>query len=1153
MKNFYSIPLHAESIRCGRKQRVTSNHFKGFFQKFLFSAVLVLLTMVGAQAQVTTSSINGTVKDANGEVLIGATVRATHQPSGTTYGSTTNTEGQFNIANMRVGGPYLIEVSYIGYQPRNYSNVNLQLGVPYQLGATLSEGGTDLQEIVVTADQGSVFNAQKTGAATNVTSKQIESLPTISRSITDFTRLTPQANGNGFAGRDGRFNNVQIDGANFNNGFGLNTNPLPGGNSQPISLDAIEQIQVNIAPYDVRQSGFTGAGINAITRSGSNEFSGSVYGFFRNQDFTGGKVNGNEIDKGDDNSSKTLGFRLGGPIIKNKLFFFVNGEKVENKGTNPFAVNLWRASEDGVADPDNNIARTSRADLEAVRNHLINQWGYDPGSYEGYARDNGTESFNFLARIDWNISDKHKLAVRYNQVKGEAASLVNGSSGPYPRSSNNRVSDQSIAFSKTMYNTENIVRSASLELNSTFSPRISNQLLATFSRIQDTRTSPSEIFPMVDIWDGTGANSNYMTFGYELFTYGNDVLNDNYSIVNNLTYLAGKHNITAGASFESQKFGNQYIRLGTSYYRYASVEDFLTTGTANEVAPIMFGLTYPYEGQDTYAPIKLGTAGLYVQDKYTVNERLDVTLGVRADMPIYMNDLTANSAIDALELLGTDGKPRHYTTGEWPKSRVMLSPRIGFNYDALGDGSLQIRGGTGFFTGRVPFVWLTNMPSNSGVIQNNVEPGSYADVAGWIGDIRFNPDPYHWLNNTPASASNVFIKTPKAGVPSSFALVDRDFKMPKVWRTSIGADYTIPGTPLVATVDLMYTKDINAAYQFGANRVTQAPAQMNNAGDNRDLFLNSKDAAYNSKVGPNTGVVLTNTDEKGYSYNTTVGLSLPARSGFFGSVYYTYTKSKDISGNPGSNASSAWGGSPSINNPNEQILYNSQYAIPHNVVANLSFRKEYINHLATTISLFYNGSHQGRYSYTYNGDINGDGLNADLLYVPRQASEIAFEDIKDKSGAVLFSAAQQREAFDAFIDNDDYLSERRGKYAERNGALLPWLNRFDVRILQDIFTDIGGKRNTLQLSADIMNVGNLINSKWGVQQTLNNAQGLLTPAPNAVDSRGNAVYRATATPAFQMRTVSEGGKNVLPTKAVRDLTTTGTTWYMQLGVRYIFN
>ncbi len=624
-------------------------------KKNLLSALLMLLCSVSLYAQVTTSSITGTVRDAKGEPLIGATVKAVHVPSGSVYAASTNTDGRFNMANMRIGGPYTIDVSYIGYQTQTITDVSLRLGNPYSLNAALNETGTTLQEVSVTGERSQIFNAARTGAATNVTSEQITTLPSISRSLTDFTRLTPQSNGNGFAGRDGRFNNVQIDGANFNNGFGLSSDLLPGRSIQPISIDAIEEVQVNIAPYDVRQSGFTGAGINAVTRSGNNEFSGSAYGFYRNEDFVGYRINGESLPDPNETSSHTLGFRLGGPIIKNKLFFFINGETIESKGTNPSAVNPWKPSDNGIANPEQNIARTTRADLEAVKNHLINTWGYDPGAYENYANENGSKGTNFLARIDWNINANHKLAVRYNQAIGEQGSLVNGASGPQPRSGGgnnsafNRVSQNSIAFSKTMYNTEDVVRSGSLELNSTLNSRLSNQLLATYSRIQQTRTSPSELFPMVDIGDGTGGNSayfNYMTFGYELFSFGNDVLNNNYSVTNNLTYLAGKHTLTGGLTFESQKFGNQYIRMGTSYYRYNTVADFLTTGTPNEVAPIMFGLTYPYEGQDPYAPIVLGTAGIYLQDKYDVTDRLTVTVGARGDLPIYMNDLTANPSID---------------------------------------------------------------------------------------------------------------------------------------------------------------------------------------------------------------------------------------------------------------------------------------------------------------------------------------------------------------------------------------------------------------------------------------------------------------------------------------------------------------------------
>jgi hypothetical protein len=1099
---------------------------------------------VSATAQVTTSGMTGTIKGPENSSLAGATIKATHMPSGTVYSAVASESGVFNIQGMRPGGPYTVEVSYAGLPTKTFNDVYLTLGENFVLNQQLTGDKGELANVVVTAAarSGSRFNRDKTGAATNISVTQLNQLPTISRSIGDFTRITPQANGNSFGGRDGRYNNLQVDGANFNNGFGLNDNPLPGGGG--LSLDAIEEIQVNIAPYDVRQSGFSGAGINAITKSGTNKFSGSVYGYYRDQDFAGNKVKGAEVTRAA-SINKTYGVRLGGPIIKNKLFFFVNAERIENTGAGAGAVNLWKASENGVSDPANNIARTRRADLEAVRNHLINRWGYDPGAYQDYANDNTEKTNSVLARIDWNISNRHKLAIRYNQVINENPSLVNGNSGPQPRSGINRVSEQSMAFAKTMYTTKNIVRSATIELNSRLGTKWNNQLLGTFSRIQTTRSSPSELFPMIDIGDGTGTSSsyvNYMTAGYELFSYGNDVLNDNYSIINNLTYTAGKHTMTFGGSFEMQKFGNQYLRMGTSYYRYASVDDFLKTGTPDEVAPIQFGLTYSYPGQDSYAPIKYALPSLYFQDKITVNEQLSVTLGLRAEMPWFINKLTANAAVDDLALQNTAGEQTFYSTGSWPKKRIMLSPRIGFRWDVEGDRSLIIRGGSGIFAGRVPFVWLTNMPSNSGVIQNTVEPGSYAASAPWIGDIRFNPDRLYWLNNTPASAQNVFIQSPRDGVPSSLALVDPNFKMPQVWRTSIGFDYTIPGSSLIFTTDLMYTKDLQNVYQFGANRKPSG-STLNYLGDDREYYPNSASYTYNPALGGNAGSVLTNTT-KGHSINLTTGFSLPARKGIFGSIFYSTTMASTTSDNPGSNASSAWGSSPNINNPNDLRLYSSSNALPHRIVGTLSYRVQYLKTLATTVSFYYNGSHQGRYSYTYNGDLNGDGINADLLYIPNNAADLKFAPIAASGNAPAFTVDQQIAAFNELINNDSYLRGRKGQYAERNGALLPWLHRVDARLLQDIFVNIGKQKNTLQLSIDVINLPNLLNSDWGIQKTV---------IAFANQPLRRASVDANGVPTFRMSTVQVGGQTVLPTTVLRDVTTLGTTWNMQIGLRYIFN
>ena len=1130
-------------------------------KKSLLFFALVLASYGTIQAQVTTSSMQGLVTQSSGHATIGATIKATHVPSGTVYSGSANTAGRFNLANMRVGGPYRVEVTYVGQSPVVYEDIYLQLGQPFVLNPVFGIDSMSLEEVTVT---GQVVRNQKTGASTSIGQKQLQELPQVNRSITEFMRLTPQADGTSFAGRDARYNNLQIDGANFNNGFGLNDDPLPGGKSQPISLDAIEAISVNIAPFDVTQSGFTGAGINAITKSGTNKVTGTAYYFLQNQNLQGRKIGDVTLEK-TDAAKKNFGFSLGGPIVKDKLFLFVNAEHEESTGANASGANLWRASENGVADPGNNIARTSRKDLEAVRDHLINTWGYDPGRYEGYANEAKQSSTKFLARLDWNINEKHKLALRYNQVIGESMQVANGSSGPRPRATGayNRVGENSITFENANYGQKNVVRSITAELNSNFNSRWNNQFLATYTRIQDTRTTPSNhLFPFVDIGDGShqefldnrnpeqiakntqpGFHNNYMSFGTELFSYNNDVINNNYSFINNLSLQANKHNFTFGAAFEIQNFGNSYIRMGSSYYRYNSVEDFLKTGTPEEVAPISFGLTYPYEGQDPYSRVNFGLASLYAQDRWSVADNLTLTYGIRAELPIYMNKLTANASIDELTFLDVNGMPKNYDSGLWPKSRLLVSPRLGVNYDVFGDRSLVLRGGTGFFSGRVPFVWLTNMPSNAGVLQNVIEP-AYGDIQGWIGNVRFNPDQYYHLNNVPRGAEDVFIRTPNEGTPSSFALVDRDFKMPMVWRTSIGGDYQIPNTPLVLTGDFLYTRDVNAVFQFGANRVTPnsflnygSSGEDGDYGDNR-AFYPSGVQAYNDAIGANSATVLTNTNVKGHALSATLGLSIPNYQGFSGSIFYTYSDAREVTGNSGSNANSAWGGSANIHGPNDQYLYKSNFAIPHRVVANVSYRLEYANALATTVGVYYNGSHQGRFSYIYGTDINNDSQTADLIYLPKDLNNLPLVDIVD-DGKVVKTAAEQRDALESFI-NENGLSKYRGKYIPRNASLMPWLNRFDVRVLQDIFTNIGPRRHTLQLSLDVINFGNLLSKNAGIRSTLTPAQQLL---------RTTGAVPASGVPSFNMTMVD----GELPTTPFRDYTSDlSTTWKIQLGVRYLF-
>lgn len=1111
---FYFLPK--PSHLCAKFQNMRKFYLLAFL--FLLGIGSVNIT----RAQVTNSSITGTVDQPNNEGLAGATVTATHLPSGTKYQTITSKDGTFVIQGMRPGGPYTIEISFVGYEPIKLENVFLSLGEPYVVKEKVSEQQQELTNIVVTsAARNPILNNRRTGAATNITSRQLEDLPTIKRSITDFTRLTPQANGNGFAGRDNRFNSVKVDGATFNNGFGLSSDLLPGGDAQPISLDAIEEVQVNIAPYDVRQSGFTGAAINAVTKSGTNKWSGSIYGLYRDQSFNGQKLNGKDLNDTAKTTNKVYGARLGGPIIKNKLFIFGNFEKSKYV----YPGNTWVANR-GQSGP--NVSRTTAEDLDAVSSYLQSKYGYNPGRYENYANDYTNEDTKFLGRIDWNINTRNKFSIRYNQVVGTSDQATNFNSGPNPRSSSGRIGSESIAFEYANYSFKNIVRSLTAELNSSFSNRLSNQFLATYSYIESRRSTPGQLFPFVDIWED---GSNYMSFGTELFSYNNAVINNNYSFIDNLTYLSGKHTITTGLSMEIMDFKNSYVREGTSYYRYNSVSDFL-----NDAPPVSYAITYPY-GSDTYAKANFAMGGIYGQDKIQLSPKLNLTVGLRIDVPFFLNDPLHNPTIDTLQLLDKNYKPTTYSTSTWPKTRLLLSPRVGFNYDVFGNRSLQLRGGTGIFTGLIPFVWFTNQPTNSGVLQNQFEPVNSATLAKID---HFSPDPYYWIKQLPSD----FPTSPSTKAPGTVNLIDPDFKMPQIWRTNIGADYKIPSTPLVATFDFIYSKDINAVYQFNANR-KPATATLNYAGDDREYWINKNNAVYNPATG-SVVPVLSNTN-KGRSMAATIGFSLPQRKGLFGSIFYTYTLAKDVSGNPGSSANSAWSNNYSVNDPNELLLGYSQYSIPHRVVGNVSYRVEYAGHLATTVSLFYQGSNAGRFAYTYSNDINMDGVSLDLLYVPASASELNFTDITNSDGTVQFTADQQRAAFEKFVNNSKALKDAKGQYVERNSGLLPWFNRFDFRLLQDIFTNIGKNRNTLQISVDILNVGNLLNSKWGVLQELNGGSNYNYGLLNVKSVSPEGV------PTFNMITVKQpDGSIVLPENPYRDAFYPGNTWNMQIGLRYTF-
>ncbi|HSL85689.1 MAG TPA: carboxypeptidase regulatory-like domain-containing protein, partial [Bacteroidales bacterium] len=769
---------------------------RNFKRAFLMMGFLFVSLMMFGQGA-TTSSLSGLVTDNRGESLPGASVVAVHQPSGTRYATVTDAAGNYRIQNMRVGGPYTVNVSFIGYSTVSYTDVTLKLGETYVQDGQLTETTTALNEVVVTSGmRNTIFSSERSGTQTNVGTRDISTLPTINRSIIDFTKYTPQAQGTSFGGRDGRFNTITVDGAAFNNNFGLSSNPLPGGNAQPIALDAIEEISVNVAPYDVRMSQFTGASINAVTRSGDNNFKASVYTYLRPKSFTGNTVDGNEVAGANDRNSQNYGFRVGGPIIKNKLFFFISGEyeKEDVPGV------TWRPSTDGVANPDLKISRTLESDMILIRNHLMSTYNYDPGKYKDFDpfRNKNTK---LLARLDWNVTDNHKFTLRYNDVVGTSDQQTNANSGPPNNARNSgRISSQSLAFSNSFYGFKNTVRSITGELNSTFGTRFSNKLLASYTFIQDTRTSNSDLFPFVDIWKD---DDQYMSFGYELFSFNNDVTNKTLSITNNLTINLNRHTLTAGLSFDRLFFRNSYIREGTSYYRYDSVDDFITGAD-----PIGFGVTYGFFGVD--APGAIGTFGFasgYLQDEFQVIPRFKVTYGVRLELPLYLDEMIDNPAISALSF----AENKKIDVATWPESQIIVSPRFGFNWDVRGNRSLQVRGGSGLFTGLLPFVWFTNQPTNSGTIQ--------VPEIGWgpgndnLTGLDFNADYKAFV----ASRPDLFPQTPGT-LPNnaSLAHVSKDFKFPQIWRSNLGLDVELPWS-MIFTAEAVFSKDINAIRQVNIN------------------------------------------------------------------------------------------------------------------------------------------------------------------------------------------------------------------------------------------------------------------------------------------------------------------------------------------------
>ncbi len=1121
----------------------------------LLALVAMFFVALSASAQVTTSAMSGVVTDENQEALIGATVTALHTPSGTKYNAVTNIDGRYTMRGMRPGGPYTVTVSYIGYQTRQIEDVTLQLAETYDLNVDMSLGANTLGEVVITSEA-TKFRAEKTGAATNINSTQISSLPTVTRSLTDVTRLSPYGgNGMSFAGTDGRLANFTVDGANFNNNFGL-SDGLPGGGN-PISIEAIEEMQVVISPYDVRQTNFIGGGVNAVTKSGTNTFRGSAYIFHRNENMRGDAVDRYQIPQSREKDQvTTYGFTLGGPIWKDKLFFFVNGEMTKQ----PTIVNRWRASENGVGDADAFISRTTLRDLARVSDHVMGKYGYDTGSYTNFPADEN--NYKLLARLDWNISHDHHLSLRYNYTKNRYWSNPNATSmDGGTRMPNARVSMYSFSFANSMYGMDNLVHSFAANLNSRLADNLSNEFLATFSKLDDVRASNSSEFPFIDITmtDEYGNKDNYMALGYELFTWNNAVHNTIWNIRDDVTWYYGNHKFMGGLTFEHQMADNQYMRNGTGYYRYNSVDDFI-----NGAIPEVVCLTYGY-GSETKpaARVQFNKAGLYLQDEWNVTRNFKLTYGLRLDGLFFNNgDLITNNAILALDYYDKNGNVRHIDTGKWPNSNLIIQPRVGFSWDVFGNNTLKLRGGSGLFSGRLPLVFFTNMPTNGGLVQYQAQLNANTKIGGLDKNGNYVPnrgfENYTGAYITDGNGNRYIDMSQFAGglvtdangnasvnalrdklismgypenvtsdmgtVPSAVNGVDPKFKMPMVWKTSLAIDYNIPVSfPFSVTVEGIFNRNINAASISDWSMPSVGGYARFNGADNRPIFPD------NFRRGTKA-FVLENTS-RGYGWIANVTVNARPVDWLSLMAAYTHTVNKEVTGMPGSAAESAFTYVPTVEGPNNIKLHNSQYVTPDRFVFSATGHDKSGNHYGLIYETWRGGY---KYSYMMSNDMNGDGYNYDAMYIPT--------DAEVENGQFRFINNDSKTRFMDYVHNNKSLKNHQGEYAEPYSLYSPWVHRVDLSYKHDFSVRVCGAKHTLQLSFDVKNVLNLFNSSWGVSKYLNPEIGsdprLLKY--EGVDAEGYATF--STNPAINSLT-----KTFVPNKSI------GQCWNASIGIKYIFN
>ena len=1085
-------------------------------QKRLHLLVALLAFMVStAMAQITTSGVKGLIK-ANGEDVIGATITVTHVPTGAVYRSVTNSVGRFTIQGMRAGGPYTVEISYIGYKTKEIKNVTLKLGEMSDLSTQLEEDAHALGEVVVKGKLG--LDASKTGAAASYSAKDIANMPSISHSIGDITRMNPmvsvsQSGAMSFAGVNNRYNSFQVDGAVNNDVFGLTSNGQNGGQAgaQPISTETIDQVQVSVAPFDVRQSGFTGGAINAITKSGTNTFHGSVYGNWLNKDLIGSKytlMNGKDSQKYDDETDYRYGVTLGGPIIKNKLFFFANYEKSNKEYPNNYG---YGSDASKLGTKGFNIADEVLS--------ILKEKGYN-ASYNN--PKNYTKSDKAGIKLDWNINDKHKATFGWRMVN--AKQLNSNSTAGY------------LNASDYQYDFVSKSNTFTAELNSSFSEKVNNQFQASYVSVRDHR-DPKGIAPMIQIKNVGGGT---LCLGTERSSTANSLNQDIFSFTDNLNWYVNNHTLTFGTHGEYYKFKNLFIQDNYGTYYFNNFDDFKMFASGQTLAESVdqkTGVTTYYNtlnqyryctanvavtGDPRWAPeFAAGQIGFYAQDKFNVTPNFELTYGLRMDIPLFFDTPTENAEFNA----SAAKQGWNVVTNHKLSSTPMWSPRVGFRWNIEKEHNMILRGGAGIFTGRIPFVWLSNNFTNTGIqtsvynVYGSTGLKENKKETGRLNKVSLIVDPYKQSENTDKlgtsnQAINVF---------------DKDFKFTQNLRLDLALDFTLAGIDF--TLEGVFSKNLNDIYYKDLTRTeagkTLGETYESLSFDNRPMF-----SQITSTEDPNlkkfTNVYMLDNTSKGYSYN----LSLSAVKRFdFGldlAASYTYSRSKSVNCGTSSVAQSNYNYNYTYQNPNSPELGFTAFNVPHQIKASAFYHKDYAEHWNTTVGLIYTGTSGSPYSLYYYGDLNQDGSNGnDLMFIPtdEQIDKMQFKANKN------YTADEQKENFREWIANDGYMSKHRGEYFKRYADNLPFESHFDFHLAQTYKFKVGAQVHAVELSFDVLNVGNMFNKKWGRYTSTGTAKYY-----SPVTYSGNGQFQFLHPGNYEMRSYDDYYSR----------------WRGQLGLKYTF-